>query len=185
MKKILFLCVALVFVSCKRIEKSPEFSLASQDIKSGSSIKVKHVFDGFGCVGDNTSPQLSWKNAPKDAKSFAITAYDPDAPTGSGWWHWVVLNIPTNQVSLPQGFGDDNKFSLNSGINQIKNDFGTYSFGGPCPPEKDKPHRYIFTIYALNTDQINLDKDASAALAGYMINANMIAKKSFTAYYGR
>jgi len=185
MKKTLFLCLVLILASCKNIEKTPTFDLSSEDIQAGSSIKIKHIFDGFGCVGDNNSPQLHWKNAPKDAKSFAITAYDPDAPTGSGWWHWVVLNIPTNYVSLPQGFGNDNNFLLSNGINQIKNDFSTYSFGGPCPPEKDKPHRYIFTIYALKTDNIQLNQDASAALAGFMINANMIAKKSFTAYYGR
>ena len=185
MKKTLFLCLALLFASCKTIEKTPSFELTSQDIKPGSSIKIKHVFDGFGCVGDNLSPQLSWNNAPAETRSFAITAYDPDAPTGSGWWHWVVLNIPKNYTSLPQGFGTNNEFELSNSITQIKNDFSQHNFGGPCPPEKDKPHRYIFTIYALKKDQISLNKDATSALAGFMINANMIAKKSFTAYYGR
>ncbi|MBL6664292.1 MAG: YbhB/YbcL family Raf kinase inhibitor-like protein [Rickettsiales bacterium] len=185
MKKIIILFLTFVLASCINKSNAPDFEFGSQDIKPGSSIKVKHVFDGFGCVGDNISPQLFWKNAPKDTKSFAITVYDPDAPTGSGWWHWIALNIPASYGSLSQEFGGKNEFLLNNDITQIKNDYGTYSFGGPCPPEGDKPHRYIFTIYALKTDKIAISQNSSAALAGFMINANMIAKKSFVAHYGR
>ena len=185
MKHIIILLLTIILTSCVDQKDMPTFDFGSSDIKSGSFIKVKHVFDGFGCVGDNVSPQLFWKNAPKETKSFAITVYDPDAPTGSGWWHWVVLNIPADQTSLAQGFGNHNSFSLANNITQIKNDYGTYSFGGPCPPESDEPHRYIFTIHALKLDRIDISENSSAALAGFMINANTIAKKSFVARYGR
>lgn len=184
MKKLIILFSIIFIGACSHKEQQPKFSISSDDIKAGSIIKIKHVFDGFGCVGDNISPQISWQNPPQETKSFALSVYDPDAPTGSGWWHWIVLNIDADKRQLKQNFGAINDFSSNK-VNQIKNDYGTYSFGGPCPPIGDKPHRYIFTIYALKTDKIEINKNASAALAGYMINANSIAKASFSAFFGR
>ena len=171
----------------KNLQKNSasDFTISSSELKANSQIENKYVFDGFGCKGDNISPQISWKNAPKETKSFALTVYDPDAPTGSGWWHWVVLNIPANYNELISDFGKKNKANLTNNITQVRNDFGQFSFGGPCPPQGDKAHRYIFTIYALKTNKIALDKNSSPALAGFMINHNMLAKTSFTAFYGR
>jgi len=184
MKKILLL--VFLITSCSKITfNNHKFAVKSLDITPKSIIKNDHVFKGFGCLGDNISPQISWQNAPKETKSFALTVYDPDAPTGSGWWHWVVVNIPANYNELPKDFGAKNKFVIQDNIVQVRNDYGNFAFGGPCPPKGDKKHRYIFTIYALKTDKIVLDKNSSPALAGFMINHNTIAKASFTAFYSR
>ena len=161
------------------------FKLRSDDVAANKRIIEKHVFNGFGCSGGNISPQLSWQNAPKNTKSFAITVYDPDAPTGSGWWHWLVANIPADTDALAADFNKEDKAKLENGIVQVRNDFGTYKFGGPCPPKGDRPHRYIFTVYALKTDKLDLNENSSAALAGFMINQNSLARSSFTAYYNR
>jgi hypothetical protein len=164
------------------------FALTSPDIKANAMIANKHVFKGFGCEGDNVSPALEWKGAPKDTKSFALTMYDPDAPTGSGWWHWVVFNIPADTNKLEAGAGDATSGKLPAGAVQSRTDFGKAGYGGPCPPKGPslkKPHRYIFTIHALKVDKLDLDPDASGALVGYMINANSLGKASLTAKYGR
>lgn len=186
--------------------------LNSIDVPADSTIKQQFVFNGFGCVGENQSPALSWRDAPKDTKSFALTVYDPDAPTGSGWWHWLVIDIPSSRSDLPRGFGQpasqsgqkledkkasqatrkvdnpppaDAPLSPAATIRQIRNDYGQAAYGGPCPPKGDKPHRYIFTLFALKVERLDIPDDASAALTGYMIRANAIDQSSFTAYFGR
>jgi len=111
--------------------------------------------------------------------------FDPDAPIGSGWWHWVVLNIPANVTELPPNAGAVGGANLPPGASNVRVDFGFAGWGGTCPPQGDKPHRYVFTVYALKTDKIDVPADASAALAGFMINANKVGKASFTARYGR
>ena len=166
-------------------KNNAKFQFQSFSFKEGETISNSQVFKGFGCSGENKSPQLIWKNAPLETKSFAITAYDPDAPTGSGWWHWSVVNIPATYSQLPVNFGAQNKPELQGGILQIKNDYGTYAFGGPCPPQGDKAHRYIFTIYALKVHKLELPKDPSPALVGFTINQNMIAKTQTIGKYSR
>ncbi len=161
------------------------FTLESPDLKAGQPIPNAYVFKGFGCEGGNVSPALVWKNAPKESKSFALTVYDPDAPTGSGWWHWVMINIPADANGLAQGAGDPAAGKAPKGAVQGRTDFGKPGWGGPCPPKGDKPHRYIFTVHALKVDKLDVPEDASAALVGFMINANRIGKASFTAKYGR
>ena len=161
------------------------FTLSSPDIKPGAMLSNTYVFNAFGCSGENKSPALKWSGAPKDTKSYALTVYDPDAPTGSGWWHWVVYNIPADATELAAGAGTANSTALPKGATQGRTDFGTAAFGGACPPKGDKPHRYVFTVYALKTDKIDAPADASAALIGFMIHANQLAKASFTAKYGR
>jgi hypothetical protein len=160
-------------------------SLKSPTIADGATLTAEQVFDGFGCTGKNVSPELKWTAGPKDTKSYAITVYDPDAPTGSGWWHWVVYNIPANVTQLAAGAGEPTGKGLPPGASQGRTDFGTHAFGGACPPPGDKPHRYIFTVNALKTEKIDVSADASAAMIGYMINANSLGKASFTAKYGR
>ncbi len=184
MQKIITLLFLLILSSCKSSYLN-DFQLNSSDIAKDEFIAKDHVFNSFGCDGENISPQLSWKNPPEGTKSFALTVYDPDAPTGSGWWHWVVLNIPKHHDNLARGFGDKEEFRLKNDITQIKNDYGTYTYGGPCPPKGDKPHRYIFTIHALKTSKIMLNRSDSAAKAGFMINANSIGTASFSAKFGR
>ena len=162
-------------------------TLASPDIKDGGTIANQQVFKGFGCTGDNISPALSWSGAPANTKSFAVSIYDPDAPTGSGWWHWVVYNIPAGTTSLPKDAGDPSKGLMPKGAVQSRTDFGTAGYGGPCPPPGDKPHHYRITVFALDVDQLpNAKGDAaSAALVGFDINFHTLAKATLTGMYGR
>jgi Raf kinase inhibitor-like YbhB/YbcL family protein len=160
------------------------FMVTSPDIQDGKIIDNKHVFNGFGCSGLNVSPALNWTNAPKDTKSFAITVYDPDAPTGSGWWHWVVYNIPATTTGLGLGMGSG-QADLPLGSMQGKTDYGTAGYGGPCPPVGAEPHHYIFTVFALKTDKIDVPEGASAAMIGFNLNANKLVTASFTALYDR
>lgn len=160
-------------------------TLSSPTIKPGSTLTAAQVFNGFGCEGKNISPALAWSGAPKDTKSFAITLYDPDAPTGSGWWHWVVYNIPAAAAGLPEGAGAADGKGLPAGAVQGRTDFGAAGFGGACPPKGDRAHRYVFTVYALKVDKLDVPADATAALVGFMIHANMLGKASFEARFGR
>lgn len=161
------------------------FTLSSPDIKAGGTIPKSFEFNGFGCSGDNKSPTLKWSGAPAGTKSYAVTVYDPDAPTGSGWWHWVVINLPATTNELPADAGAADSKTLPAGATQVRSDFGQHAWGGVCPPQGDKPHRYIFTVYALKTDKLDVPADATAALTGFMIHANTLGKASFTARYGR
>ena len=161
------------------------FVLTSPDIAAGATIAPRFVFNSFGCTGDNVSPELRWQGAPAGTKSFAVTVYDPDAPTGSGWWHWVLFNMPAGTNSLPAGAGDGSGSKLPPGSVESRTDFGKPGYGGPCPPQGDRPHRYIFTVHALKTDKLDLAADSPAAMVGFMINANRLGKASFTATYGR
>jgi Raf kinase inhibitor-like YbhB/YbcL family protein len=160
-------------------------TLTSPDIKEGGTIANEQLLKGFGCTGDNISPALSWSGAPAGTKSFAVHMLDPDAPTGSGWWHWVVFNIPADVMSLPAGASDPAAGKLPKGAVQSRTDFGKPGYGGPCPPQGDKPHRYIFKVFALKTDKLDLDESASGALVGFMLNANKLGTAEFTATYGR
>jgi len=161
-----------------------KFMLKSSDVKPGKPLTEQQVFNGFGCTGANVSPQLSWVNAPSGTKSFVVTVYDPDAPTGSGWWHWVVYDIPATATGLAQGAGSG-KDPLPEGAKQGRTDFGAPGFGGACPPPGDKPHRYVFTVYALKADKLDVSADASPAMIGFMTRANSLGSATFTATYGR
>ena len=165
--------------------QAAEFKIASPDIKANSTMDRKFEANVFGCGGENKSPALKWSGAPKETRSFAVTVYDPDAPTGSGFWHWFVYNIPANVTELPADAGAQGGANLPKGAAMNRIDYGFAAWGGACPPPGDKPHRYIFTVYALKTDKLELPPDATAAVAGFMTNANKIASASFTARYGR
>ena len=161
------------------------FTLTSPDIAADSTIDRKFEFDGFGCSGENKSPALKWSGAPAGTKSYAVTLYDPDAPTGSGFWHWFVVNIPGNVTELASNAGAIGGANLPKGARHVRIDYGISGFGGPCPPEGDPPHRYIFTVHALKVERLDIPADATAAVAGFMVNANSLGKASFTAKYGR
>lgn len=162
-----------------------DMRITSADIKAGEHMPKAQEFQGFGCSGDNLSPHLSWSNAPKDTKSFAVTAYDPDAPTGSGWWHWVLVNIPASVTTLASGAGDPDKNLLPKGSQTFKTDYGSKSFGGACPPEGDKAHRYQFKVFALNVEKLELPAEGSAALMGYYLNSHAIETATLEALYKR
>lgn len=161
------------------------FTLTSPDVRNGGAIAESHVFNSFGCNGSNQSPALSWSGAPAGTRSFAVTVYDPDAPTGSGWWHWVVFNIPASVKQLPRNAGDAQGQGLPAGSTQSRTDFGKPGYGGPCPPAGDKPHRYQFTVYALKTDKLPLDETAPAAMVGFYLRQNVIKTAVLNANYGR
>jgi Raf kinase inhibitor-like YbhB/YbcL family protein len=163
---------------------SKAFTLTSPDIANGKPIAAAQVFNSFGCTGKNVSPALSWSNPPAGTRSFALLVHDPDAPTGSGWWHWVVFNIPPDVTSLPAGAGDPKKNLLPPGAVQGKSDFGTPGYGGPCPPP-GKPHRYYFRIYALKVPKLDIPADATAASVGFNVNANSLGKAEIMGLYGR
>jgi Raf kinase inhibitor-like YbhB/YbcL family protein len=179
----IFFAVALAGLSS--MTYAAGFKLYSPEIKANSTIPKSFEFNGFGCSGENKSPALKWSGAPKDTRSFAVTVYDPDAPTGSGWWHWVVINIPADITELAANAGAANSTSLPKGAAQGRTDFGVAAWGGACPPQGDKPHHYIFTVYALKADKLDVPADATAALTSFMIHANILGKASFTATYGR
>lgn len=159
--------------------------LQSDDVGADQAVPQTFIFNGFGCSGENLSPALAWSGAPPGTKSYALTIYDPDAPTGSGWWHWVVVNLPAETHALPRGAGDVGGQGLPEAAQQIRTDFGTIGYGGPCPPEGDTPHRYIVTLYALDTPALTLPEGATAALAGFMIKAHALEETQLLFRYGR
>ena len=160
------------------------FTLTSPDIAEGARIAEAQVFDGFGCKGSNVSPALAWRHPPAGTRSFALLVHDPDAPTGSGWWHWIVYNIPASVSSLPAGAGDPNKKLMPAGALQGRTDFGTAGYGGPCPPP-GKPHRYYFMLYALKVASLEVPADATAAYIGFNVNAQALGKAQLMGVYGR
>ena len=161
------------------------FTLNSSDIKAGASLDMAQVANGFGCSGKNISPALSWENAPANTKSFVVMAYDPDAPTGSGFWHWVVFNIPATAKGLPQAVGTADTAALPTGAIQSRTDTGVPGFFGACPPQGDKLHRYQFTVYALDVDSLPLTAEATPAVVGFNVHFHTLAKAQLEAVYQR
>lgn len=159
------------------------FRLESPQISNGSTLSEDQVFNGFGCSGKNISPALTWSNPPKGVKSFALTAYDPDAPTGSGWWHWVVFDIPAEARSLPLNAAA--RGMLPQGAVESLTDFGAPGYGGACPPPGDKAHRYVFTLYALSVPHLDLDAKAMPAQVGFALHGKVLGKATLTALYAR
>lgn len=161
-----------------------KFTLTSTDFTEGGTIANTQVFNEFGCKGGNVSPALAWSGAPAGTQSFALLLHDPDAPTGSGWWHWIVYNMPADTAALPAGAGDPKKGLMPTGVVQGRNDYGNIGYGGPCPPP-GKPHHYNFTLYALKVAKLEVPADASPALIGFNVNAASLGKAELMGLYGR
>ncbi|MBO1324880.1 kinase inhibitor [Acetobacter sp. TBRC 12305] len=158
------------------------FTLTSPAFITGDVLPQAQVYNGMGQSGQNLSPALTWKGAPEGTKSFVVTVYDPDAPTGSGWWHWVVVNIPPNVTTLPEGAGSG-RGGMPEGALQIRTDFGVPGYGGAAPPP-GRVHRYVFTVYALDVPKLEASADSSPALVGFMVHHHQLAAASLTALYG-
>ncbi|HHC07288.1 MAG TPA: YbhB/YbcL family Raf kinase inhibitor-like protein [Actinobacteria bacterium] len=157
----------------------------SNDFSDGDYLAQDHILSadyGFGCGGGNRSPHLAWADAPEGTGSFAVTCYDPDAPTGSGFWHWVVVNIPADVTELPTGAGSGE--GLPAGALQTRTDFGAPGYGGPCPPEGDHPHRYFFTVHAVD-GTLEVDEDTSPAVVGFQLHFKTLAKADLVGLYKR
>jgi len=161
------------------------FTLSTQGFGNGSTIPMIHVFNESGCAGGNHSPALSWSGEPAGTKSFAITMYDPDAPTGSGWWHWTVFNIPPTVHSLNAAAGDAGSAALPAGAVQGRTDFGFSHYGGPCPPVGDPAHHYEITVFALKVAKLPLNTQSSGALVGFTLHSNTLDKAQTVGTYGR
>ena len=154
----------LLSLLCVAALPASAMTLKSTDIQEGQLMDKAFSFNGFGCKGDNRSPQLSWQDLPAGTRSVAITAYDPDAPTGSGWWHWLVVNLPANQSELASNASGKLKQGL-----ELRTDFGSQGYGGPCPPAGHGMHRYQFTAWALPESTLEVKADTPPAMVGYML----------------
>lgn len=172
--------VALLFALAAAPALAADFSLTVSGIKNGQAVAAENYWNNFGCSGGNVMPKLEWKNAPTGTKSFAVTFYDKDAPTGSGFWHWVAYNIPADTQGLP---GGANGGSLPAGAVEGNTDLGKPGFFGPCPPVGRK-HHYVWTVHALKTDALAVDKNASPALVGFYLWQNRLGEASVTVTAG-
>lgn len=160
------------------------FTLSSSSLEGGTFAPAQ-VYDGFGCTGGNRSPALSWSGAPAGTESFAITMYDPDAPSGSGWWHWILFDIPPAATDLAEGAGAPGSTAAPGGSVAGPNDFGSTGYGGPCPPAGSGAHHYQITVFALDVAKLDVPKDASAALIGFNLNAHALARARLTVPFSR
>jgi Raf kinase inhibitor-like YbhB/YbcL family protein len=149
----------------------PGFELRSDDIADGQPLDPRHAHDSVG--GQNVSPHLRWSGFPGSTRSFVVTCFDPDAPTGSGFWHWVLVGLPAGTVELPTGAGAPG--DLPSGAFHVRNDYGTAAYGGAAPPAGDITHRYVFTVHAVDTD-LDLDPSASPAYVGFNLAFHTLAR---------
>ena len=162
--------------------------LTSNNFKDGDYLGMDHILSadyGFGCGGGNKSPHLKWEGAPAGTKGYAVLCFDPDAPTGSGFWHWVVVNIPANVTELPLDAGNPASGKLPVGALQVRTDFGKPGYGGPCPPEGDHPHRNLFSVYAVGVEKLPVSADTAAAVVGFQLHFNTLAKASLMGLFKR
>jgi Raf kinase inhibitor-like YbhB/YbcL family protein len=162
----------------------PSFELRSDDVADTRTMSQNQVFDGFGMTGRNISPSLSWSGFPAQTKNFAVTLFDPDAPTGSGWWHWVVLGIPASVTKLEAGAASTGGSGLPEGAFHVRNDYMVKDFGGAAPPEGDPPHRYVFAVHALDVESLGVSDEISPAMAGFNLRSHTIARALLIPVYG-
>jgi Raf kinase inhibitor-like YbhB/YbcL family protein len=163
------------------------FTVTSNSFRNGDYLGQDFVLSkdfGFGCAGGNVSPHLQWSGAPAGTRSFTVTCFDPDAPTGSGFWHWLVVNIPPDVTGLAAGAGSAGG-KLPAGALQTRTDFGKPGYGGPCSPVGDHPHRYLFTVFAVSADRLDVTADTAAAVIGFQLNFNTLAKASIMGLFKR
>jgi len=159
----------------------PALVVTSEDLTDGGVVPLVHCHDGSG--GENVSPQLSWSGFPATTRSFAVTCFDPDAPTGSGWWHWILTDLPSSVTSLPRGAGTPDGSQLPDGAVQHRTDYGSYGYQGSGPPHGDYPHRYFFAVHALDTPSLGLAADTPAAIVGFHLTAHAVARGTLVATF--
>jgi Raf kinase inhibitor-like YbhB/YbcL family protein len=151
----------------------PSFSLSSDDIADGVPLSDAQAHDSVG--GKNVSPQLRWAGFPAETKSFVVTMYDPDAPTQSGFWHWVVVNLPLSVTALPAGAGKSDA-TLPGGAFHVRNDMNASAYAGAAPPQGDRVHRYVTTVHAVDVDRLDVDSSATPAVVGFNLAFHTLAR---------
>ncbi|SFF46926.1 YbhB/YbcL family Raf kinase inhibitor-like protein [Blastococcus tunisiensis] len=154
----------------------PDFTVTSTDCADGDVLPTPHVSGVMGAGGEDRSPQLSWSGFPEGTRSFAVTVYDPDAPTASGFWHWAVANIPASVTDLPGGAGDKDAPRLPEGALQLRNDAGFPGYVGAAPPAGHGPHRYFVVVHAVDTDALDVDADTTPAVLGFNLFFHTLAR---------
>lgn len=178
--------LAILYVGLLALMERPvgEFELRSPDFVPGAQWPDRLALSGYGCVGDNESPALVWRGAPPTTRSFAVTMYDPDAPNGEGWWHWIAVDIPADRTDLPSATQGTKPAGWPAQARELRTDFGVPGYGGPCPPAGSL-HRYVLTVYALATETTEIPADVSAAAIGHFLRASALAKAELTGLYSR
>lgn len=161
------------------------FTVTSPEFKDQDPLQLVHEFNGFDGAGQNRSPALQWQGAPEGTKSFALTLYDPDAPTGSGFWHWILFDIDSSVTKLVAGVGSADATDLGASGTQATNDYGATGYGGPWPPTGLPAHRYIFTVHALGVPKLELPPNPTNAVVRFVINQNTLATATLTGLYKR
>jgi Raf kinase inhibitor-like YbhB/YbcL family protein len=161
----------------------PSFELTSQDVEDGQEMPTPQVSGIFGAGGADVSPQLSWSGHPDATKSFAVTVYDPDAPTASGFWHWAVVDLPVNATSLETGAGDEAGASLPPGAFQLRNDAGIARYVGAGPPPGHGPHHYHVVVHAVDVDSLGIGRDATPAFLGFNLFTHTLARARLVPWY--
>ncbi|MEV5904166.1 YbhB/YbcL family Raf kinase inhibitor-like protein [Streptomyces sp. NBC_00015] len=165
-----------------RLPEAASFSVASTTVTDGAAWSIEQYSGLFGVPGGkDVSPQLSWSGAPEGTRSYAVTVYDPDAPTGSGFWHWAVADIPATVTGLPEGAGDDTGSGLPEGAFQLPNDARAARFIGAAPPAGHGPHRYFTVVHALDVDAIGVPADATPAALGFTMAGHVLGRAVLTA----
>jgi len=161
----------------------PSFEVTSSDCAHGQPFAQPHVSGVMGAGGEDRSPQLSWSGFPEGTKSFAVTVYDPDAPTASGFWHWAVANIPATVTELPSGAGAQGGAELPEGAVQLRNDGGFAGYVGAAPPSGHGPHRYFVVVHAVDTETLDVDADTTPAVLGFNLFFHTLARATLVATY--
>ncbi|WBU36887.1 YbhB/YbcL family Raf kinase inhibitor-like protein [Homoserinibacter sp. YIM 151385] len=165
-----------------RLDDVPAFDLHSDTLADGAPLPLAQYSARFGVVGgEDRSPHLRWSGAPERTRSYVVTVYDPDAPTGSGFWHWVVADLPAHVSELAAGAGSTADADLPGGARQLGNDAGFAGFLGAAPPPGHGVHRYVIVVNALDVDRLDVPDDASPALVGFALRAHLLARAVLTA----
>jgi len=161
----------------------PLFELTSKDLTDGGTLPLEHVYSAAG--GADLSPHLAWSGFPAETQSFAVTCFDPDAPTGSGFWHWVLVDVPASVTELPRGAASGDLSGLPAGAFHVRNDWGTPNYGGAMPPEGDIPHRYVFIVHAVDVPTLGVSPDVAPPVVGFNLAFHTLARAVLRVTYQR